>query len=236
VRGSTIQRCGCRDESGRQLGAHCPRRGQRGHGSLWIRYDAPREASGRRRQVTNGPYDSRREAEVALADVLDRRHNGTYVGADRGLTLARYLDDWLAGKLALKASTRRSYEHHIDLYLTPGLGHMRLADLRDTDFEELYAAMRLIGRSGGGKPSPMLARLLEARTDTKQARRPLTPNRILTVHATARSALNAAVKRRKTRTTRCSTSSSSGSASRGRWSGPMSGSASGGGPAVDRLR
>ena len=43
---------------------------------------------------------------MALADVLDRCHKGTYVGADRGLTLARYLDDWLAGKLALKASTR----------------------------------------------------------------------------------------------------------------------------------
>ena len=117
---------------------------------------------------------------MALADVLDRRHKGTYVGADRGLTLARYLDEWLAGKLALKASTRTSYEHHVELYLKPGLGHVRLADLRDIDFEELYAAMRLIGRPGQGKPSPMLARLLAARTDTKQARRPLTPNRIRT--------------------------------------------------------
>jgi hypothetical protein len=59
-----------------------------------------------------------------------------------------------------------------------------VADLRDTDFEELYAAMRLIGRPGRGKPSATLARLLAVRTDTKQARRPLTPNRIRTVHAT----------------------------------------------------
>ena len=43
----------------------------------------------------------------------------------------------------------------------------------------------------------MLRRLLEARTDTKQARRPLTPNGVRSIHATARSALNAAVKRRK---------------------------------------
>jgi integrase len=134
---------------------------------------------------------------VALADVLDRRHKGTYVGADRGLTLARYLDDWLAGKLALKSSTRTSYEHHVELYLKPGLGHLRLADLRDTDIEELYAAMRLIGRPGQGKPTPMLTRLLAVRTETQQARRPLTPNRIRTVHATLRSALNAAVRRRK---------------------------------------
>jgi integrase len=64
-------------------------------------------------------------------------------------------------------------------------------------FEELYAAMRQIGRPRTGKPSPMLARLLAARTNTKQARRPLTPNRVRSVHATVRSALNAAVKRRK---------------------------------------
>src|SRR4051794_41129953 len=76
-------------------------------------------------------------------------------------------------------------------------GHIRLSDLRDSDFEELYAAMRLIGRPRTGPPSAMLERLLAVRTDTKQARRPLTPNRIRTVHATVRSALNAAVKRRK---------------------------------------
>ena len=35
--------------------------------------------------------------------------------------------------------------------------------------------MRLIGRPGQGKPSPMLARLLAVRTDTKQARRPSHP-------------------------------------------------------------
>ena len=104
--------------------------------------------------------------------MLDRRHKGTYIGDDRGLSFARYLDDWIAGKLALKASTRLSYEHHIELYLKPGLGHLRLTDLRDSDFEELYAAMRLIGRPGAGKPTSVLARLMAVRTDTKQARRP----------------------------------------------------------------
>ncbi|MBA2769507.1 MAG: site-specific integrase [Sporichthyaceae bacterium] len=197
MRGSTFQRCGCRDATGRQLGADCPQRSRRGHGSWWIRYDAPRDTDGQRRQASAGPFDSRREAEVALADVLDRRHKGTYVAADRGLTFARYLDEWMAGKLALKASTRTSYDHHIALYLKPGLGHVALADLRDTDFEELYAAMRQIGRPQAGNPSPMLARLLGARTTTKQARRPLTPNRVRSVHATVRSALNAAVKRHK---------------------------------------
>jgi hypothetical protein len=93
------------------------------------------------------------------------------------------------------ATTRVCFVHHIELYLNFGLGHVRLSDLRDTDFEELYGATRLIGRPRTGPPSAMLERLLGVRTDTKQGRRPLTPNRIRTVHTTIRSALNAAVKR-----------------------------------------
>lgn len=197
MRGSTFQRCGCRDESGRQLGSRCPQARKRGHGTWWFRYDAPRGTDGQRRQIRVGPFDSRRDAEAAMAAVLDRVHKETQVESDRGLTFGRYLDDWFAGKLRLKPSTRTSYAHHIDLYFKPGLGHIRLADLRDTDFEDLYAAMRQIGRPQTGKPSPMLARLLAARTNTKQARRPLTPHRVRSVHATARSALNAAVRRRK---------------------------------------
>jgi hypothetical protein len=33
-----------------------------------------------------------------------------------------YLDQWLAGKAALRDSTRLGYETHIRLYLRPGLG------------------------------------------------------------------------------------------------------------------
>src|SRR5664279_5059406 len=113
MRGSTFQRCGCRDASGKQLGKSCPRRKQRGHGGWWIRYDVPRNGNGGRRQVDTGPFPSKREAEAALAEVLDRQNKGTYVAADRGLTFAHYLDEWMAGKLALKTSTRISYNHHI---------------------------------------------------------------------------------------------------------------------------
>src|SRR4051795_9887478 len=43
----------------------------------------------------------------------------------------------------------------------------------------------------------MLRRLLDARTDTPQARRPLSPARIRRVHSTVMSALNSAVRRRR---------------------------------------
>jgi integrase len=197
VKGSTFQRCGCRDKDGHQLGARCPRLRRKDHGSWWFRYDAPRAADGRRRQVKVGPYPTRRDAEAAMAETLDRVNKGTHIEADRTMTFARYLDQWLAGKLGLKPNTRAGYTRHIELYLRPGLGHIRLADLRDTDFEQLYAAMRQIGRPRTGRPSPMLARLLAARTDTKQARRPISPITVRSVHRTAMSALNTAVRRRR---------------------------------------
>jgi len=129
--------------------------------------------------------------------VLERINRGTYVELDRQ-TFGDYLDQWLAGKVKLKAGTRLSYETHIRLYLKPGLGHVELAALRDHDFEELYGTMRLIGRlAKGQRPTAMLRRLLDARTDTPQAERPLSAARIRRVHSTVMSALNSAVRRRK---------------------------------------
>src|SRR3712207_1391788 len=61
----------------------------------------------------------------------------------------------------------------------------------------LYAAMRQIGRPVEGRPSPVLRRLLEARTDTPAARRPLSNATVRRVHATAIPAPSSAVKRRK---------------------------------------
>ncbi len=198
MKGSTFKRCGCRDpETGKQLGARCPKLSRRTHGKWFGRYDTPGPRDGRRRQSTLGPFTTERDAEAALASVVDRINRGTYVDLDRQ-TFGDYLDQWLAGKVNLKKGTRLSYETHIRLYFKPGLGHVELAALRDNDFEDLYAAMRLIGRlPAARRPSPLLRRLLDERTDTPQARRPLSPARIRRVHSTVMSALNSAVRRRK---------------------------------------
>src|SRR5207244_8024461 len=82
---------------------------------------------------------------------------------------------------------------HIELYFKPGLGHIRLVDLRDQHFEELYAAMRQLGRANP-PGSEMLRRLQAVR---RRRPRPITPARLLRVHATVRSALNTAVKKRR---------------------------------------
>jgi len=113
--------------------------------------------------------------------------------------VATYLDQWLAGKVTLRPSTRRSYAEHIALYLRPGLGGIGLQELGDSHVEQLYAAMREIGQDvdeSGELPSELLGRLLAARRFPEQAR-VLSPARLRRVHATLMSALNNGVKRRK---------------------------------------
>src|SRR4051794_18143913 len=176
----------------------CPKLGRKGHGKWWGRYDAPRAADGRRRQEKIGPFITKTEADAALADAVQAISRGTYLRPEKDLTVGRYFDEWLEGKTRLKPSTRHGYQQHLNLYLKPGLGHLRLADLRDVDLEALYAAMRLIGRpAGDSRTPPLTRRLLGARTDPSAARRPLSDATIRRVHATAMSALGAAVKRRK---------------------------------------
>ena len=58
---------------------------------------------------------------------------------------------WWESEAELKPSTLASYREAIELYFRPGLGHVRLADLRDHHFRDLSAAMRLINRPEPGR-------------------------------------------------------------------------------------
>lgn len=109
-------------------------------------------------------------------------------------TVGAYLDEWLDGKAGLRATTLNGYRTNVEFYLKPGLGHLRLTDLREADIEDLYAALARLGREGAA-PSPMLRRLQEARGGRHV--RPLSPTSVRRVHACLGSALTSAVKRRR---------------------------------------
>src|SRR6266508_884248 len=188
--------CACRDpNTGKKYGKKCPRLKNKDHGSWWYRYDAPRSPGGKRRQPWVGPFPTKRKAEESLAEQLPKADQ--FVEVDRALTFGRYLDDWLAGKAKLKATTRAAAAEHIALYFKPGLGHVRLVDLRDHHFEELYAAMRAFGHlkpSTRAERSEMIRRLLAAR---QRPPGPVSAARIRRGHATAMSARNTAGKRKR---------------------------------------
>ena len=88
------------------------------------------------------------------------------------MTVETYLSEWLTAKRKLRESTRRNYETHLRRYLNPGLGQIKLSELRPNHLDRFYSDM-IEGRMEGAS--------------------------VITVHhvhRTLRSALNTAVKRR----------------------------------------
>lgn len=155
----------------------CPRdpngklRPHKCRGSWAYALELERFADGRRRQITKAGFRTRRAAEEALRVVLARED--LEIVSVHGLTTGDYLKQWLSSKHSLRATTRMSYESHLRLYLLPQLGHVPLVDLRPPHLDRMYAGM--VARPDG--------RLRAAAT-------------VRRVHATLRSALNSAVKRR----------------------------------------
>ena len=209
MRGSVYQRCFCRDpQTRRVLGRKCPKLKAKGHAAGWFfRYDAPRGPDSKRRQPEVGPFPTKQAALEELAATLARLGGGAQV-PDRSLTVAAYLDNWLtAKKLQLKPRTYDSYAEAVGLYFRPAFGHLRLVDLRDFHLQALVEEMLNINRPlrDGSKPSELLRRLLNARSDDerrvlpseekrrKKSTRPLTSARIAREFAVLRAALNDAV-------------------------------------------
>lgn len=193
--GTVFKRCGCRDDDGKFLGAGCPKLTGKNHGAWSFKVELPVGSDARRRRAATGGFATKREAEVALTDLLDRVNKRTHVGTGKQ-TVGEYLETWLAGKAALRSTTVKSYREHLDLYLLPALGHLKLTELHETDVESLFAAMRLIGVPGASRTAnPELSAILAARK-TSQTPKRLAPASQRRVHATLRAALNTAVKRR----------------------------------------
>lgn len=152
-----------RDESGGLTPHRC-----RG---LWgYHLNAEREQDGKRRQLTRSGFPTKAAAKAALRNTLEAERLGIHA---QGLSVAAYLDVWLASKHSLKPKTVSAYRDAINLYLRPGLGSVQLDALQPQHLDRFYASIR-VGRRG----------------------HELSPSSIRRVHAVLRSALNSAVKRR----------------------------------------
>ncbi|MEV4166968.1 tyrosine-type recombinase/integrase [Nonomuraea dietziae] len=130
-----------------------------------------RGLDGQRQRVRQGGYADPEEAQAAgrALAVADRD------GAGAGCTVGEWLARWLATKDALRPSTRQGYATHIRLYLIPQLGRILLHQLTSRDVNALLAVLT-------SRPSP--------------TGRQLSPSTVVRIHATLRTALNAAVRAR----------------------------------------
>lgn len=135
-RGSVSVRCGCRDESGRQLGAGCPRLGRAGHGSWSFEVRIPTPAG--RVRVRRGGYATAAEARQELTAFRRRSGDARVAGS---WTTGRWLTYWLQTHRAIRASTHRSYESHLRLYLMPALGRIPLDELSSLDVQAMIDAV-----------------------------------------------------------------------------------------------
>jgi Arm DNA-binding domain/Phage integrase, N-terminal SAM-like domain len=132
VKGSVYKRCQCpveRNDKGERLAC------KKAHGSWSFVADAP-AGPGRRRQVKRGGFANKKAAEEALAELVDSGAKGTYVHDER-LSVAEYATRWIAEKVAngMRPSTAKSYLGHLDNYVVPAIGRLRLKDVRPTDVE-----------------------------------------------------------------------------------------------------
>ncbi|MER6000059.1 site-specific integrase [Nonomuraea angiospora] len=140
------------------------------HGSWYFAVQV-RDLDGQRQRVRQGGYADPEEAQAAGRALAAADRDG----AGAGCTLGQWLARWPAPKDAFRPSTRQGYATHIRLYLIPQLGRILLHQLTSRDVNGLLATL-------ASRPSPTGRRL--------------SPATVARIHATLRTALNAAVRAR----------------------------------------
>ena len=164
MRGRVFKNCGCpveHDARGRRKSC------RKAHGSWVFVVDVGQ--GGKRKQLKKSGFRTADEAEAALARVVADLDSGRYRDDGRR-TVAGYLSEWLENKVTdgLRPTTERSYRQHVEQYLVPSLGHLRLRDIRPAHISRFLREL--------GEPKP-------------ERKRRVGPSTVRRVHATLRSAL-----------------------------------------------
>nr|WP_228561086.1 tyrosine-type recombinase/integrase [Catenulispora pinisilvae] len=166
--GSVFKRCGCRiPGSSTKWGSRCPQLGERGHGSWYVAVELPAGSAGRRR-VRRGGFTSRAAACEALEELL-----GPASTVSAGVLVREWLNTWLDTRITVRPSTLRSYQAICANHLIPYLGAVPLAALSPRQVEAMLAGVRRHSAVWG---------------------RPVTDATVQRIHATLRTALNAAMR------------------------------------------
>ncbi len=114
----------------------------RGCACAWS-YSFEVNRGGIRKQVSKSGFASQRAAIAARDEAREAAKIGPIV--DRRQTVGGALDAWLERKVRdgkLRPSTERSYRQHVDNYIRPVLGGVKLADLTAGHLEHLLDEVR----------------------------------------------------------------------------------------------
>lgn len=129
---------GCRDVDGKRVGAGCGRLGERGHGRWYFRCSV-RDLYGRSVQVRRGGFPSQAAARAARDQTLTESREQL---ADRTWTVARWLRYWLTTRMSIRPTTLRVYTQHVEAYLIPAIGQIRLAEVTTRHLTAMFGLRR----------------------------------------------------------------------------------------------
>lgn len=105
-----------------------------------------RDPSGRSRKKS---FARKGEAERHLTGIESAKLSGTYVDAARSaVRLGEWADQWLAGQVQLKASTRARYEGLLRVQILPTWGRVPLSSIGHADVAVWVATLTTSGLSG----------------------------------------------------------------------------------------
>jgi integrase len=127
------------------------RKGKNGKTVRWyVVVDIGSDDQGRRRQKWHSGYDTRREAERALAEIVGSLEKHTYV-APTQVTVASFArDEWLPMmRTQVKLSTWDSYRRNLEKHVLPVLGGKQLQQVTAGHLNSLYRSLLTgSGRNG----------------------------------------------------------------------------------------
>jgi integrase len=164
------------------------------HGMWGFQIDvAPAPGSGKERErIRRTGFPTMTAAKAARVAVEGKGSTAAtrQVSNDR-TTVGEWLDQWIAGRRKIRRATRVSYQGHIDHYLKPYLGEIKLRDLRSGPISAMFAA--LDERNAEIEKAREIAPRRRPKTEGVRAR-VLGPASMQRIRATLRVALNAAIK------------------------------------------
>jgi integrase len=139
-------------------------------------------ATGKRKQKWHSGYRTKRDAERALAEMIDAVNRGTYVLKTRQ-TVAEFAAEWLAAvEPTVRPATHYSYARNLRLHVLPYLGSAPLAAVDAGSLNGVYATLLVSGRK-----APRL-------TDRDDAPTGLSPRSVAYVHVIVHKMCRDAVK------------------------------------------
>ena len=108
-----------------------------------------RDASGKKQQKWVGGHRTKREAEDALTETLERLRTGMWI--DPGTTtVGGYIAEWLAAmESQVLDTTDRNYEQMMRNWVVPRIGNIRLAELTPMHLRSLQSELLRSGRVDG---------------------------------------------------------------------------------------